>query len=446
MQDFSLFLGRFHPLVVHIPIGVIVFAFVLELVGRISKVKYKKAIALAYLLTAISGAVAAFIGYLLSTSGGYEESTLGWHKWLGILVSLISLVLAKVKSSSRLDKSIGKFTISQVGLALLLVVISITGHLGGNLTHGETYLTEYMPDPLKQLLTGGNTEIIETSKPLEIDSVNMYAHIIQPILETKCQSCHNPSKMKGDLDLTSIEGIEKGGTSGHAIESGKLNKSELYKRVTLPRESKKFMPPNNKPALTNVEIDLLKMWVENGASFEHKFHKQNPDDKATYLVSVYLGISTTEKAKDQLPEVTEIDEQLLSELLSDGLLIDYVAENSTLVDVSFINVPQENVMKVLNKLEGLHDNVYKLNLANCGLKDDELEQLKSMTNLHFLRLENNEINDRGLSNLVNLKSLDYLNLNGNPLTDSAGETLKQLDFVDKIYLWQTRYDSSQSEL
>jgi len=441
MQDISIFFGRFHPLIVHIPIGIILFAMALEIYEKISKINYKRAIVLAYFLTAISGGLAAFIGYLLSTSGGYDEVTLGWHKWLGILTSIFALILVKIKSSVLLDKKVGKFTISQIGLLLTLVMISATGHLGGNLTHGETYLTEYMPGPFKQLFGKESDEKSKVLRPLDIDSVNMYAHIIKPVLEAKCQSCHNPSKMKGDLDLTSIEGIKKGGTSGHAVEAGKLNKSELYKRVTLPKDSKKFMPPDNKPALTNVEVDLLKMWVENGASFERKFHEQNPEEKEIYLVSVYLGISTTEQSVDQLPEITEIDDQLVSELKSNGLMIDFIAENSALIDVSFINIDKGQVTDVLSKLTGIQENIYKLNLANCGLKDDDMEPLKSMINLHFLRLENNELSGNSLPKLMGLKNLNYLNLNGNPLAESAGAALDQLAFIEKIYLWQTKFDS-----
>lgn len=446
MQDISLFFGRFHPLVVHIPIGIILFAFALEIFSYVTKTTYKKAIVLAYVLTGISGGLAAFIGYLLSTSGGYDENTLGWHKWLGILTAVLALILAIVKSRDSLDKSLGKFSVSQLGLLLTLVIISITGHLGGNLTHGETYLTEYMPKPLKQLITGGKDEMKEVPLPAHIDSVNLYTHIIKPVLEHKCQSCHNLSKMKGDLNLSSIEGIENGGTSGHAVESGKLNKSELYKRVTLPRDSKKFMPPANKPALSNVELDLLKMWIENGAGFKKKFHELNPDEKEQYLVSVYLGISTTEKALDQLPEVTEIDEELIAQLESDGLMISFIAENSALIDVSFINISPEKASEILNKMEGLQDNIYKLNLANLNLADDDLASLNSMKNLHFLRLENNNITGRTLSDFLQLQNLSYLNLNGNPLSESAGEALEQLAFIDKIYLWQTIFDTTAINL
>ena len=153
-----------------------------------------------------------------------------------------------------------------------------------------------------------------------------------------------------------------------------------------------------------------------------------------------------EKSTDQLPDVTEIDEQLLEELQEDGLMMDFIAENSALIDVSFINIAPEQASRLLNKLSGIQINIYKLNMANLNLEDKDLSLLKSLKNLHFLRLENNQINGAFLSDLKDLKYLSYLNLNGNPLSETAGEALEQLAFIDKIYLWQTRFDKTSSAL
>ena len=85
-------------------------------------------------------------------------------------------------------------------------------------------------------------------------------------------------------------------------------------------------------------------------------------------------------------------------------------------------------------------------MANMGLEDEELAPLKFMKNLHFLRLENNEITGSLLIDLNELTQLKYLNLNENPLSETAREALEQLAFIDKIYLWQTRFEDSNSAL
>ncbi|HCO83229.1 MAG TPA: hypothetical protein DIT95_06825, partial [Arenibacter sp.] len=91
VPDFILFLGRFHPLVVHLPIGFLIFAFVLELYGRWKRdFAVSMAIEFALLGGAISAAVASVLGYMLSLSGDYEQDMLDTHFWFGIATTLVA--------------------------------------------------------------------------------------------------------------------------------------------------------------------------------------------------------------------------------------------------------------------------------------------------------------------------------------------------------------------
>jgi hypothetical protein len=352
-------------------------------------------------------------------------------------------VLALVHST-KFDRTFGRFPLSKYGVVVLFICISATGHFGGELTHGSSYLTAYLPKPLKNLLNIKDTGTHQIKVPVSIDSVKLYSDIIQPLLNEKCVSCHNPAKLRGNLDLTIQAGILKGGLNGHAIEAGNINKSELFKRITLPEASKKVMPPVGTKPLTNVEIDLIRIWIKNGAQFDHYFSDLNPSENEEYLVSIYLGITRSESASIELPEVSQLDDELLSDLRTAGLLIDFVAEESNLIDVSFINVNTADIKNQLEKLAAIAENVYKLNLANCGLTDDDLVSLANMKNLQFLRLEHNGIVGGGLSHLTSLDQLTYLNLNNNPLNETAESHLRELSFVNKLFLWQTVYDTSKS--
>ena len=62
----------------------------------------------------------------------------------------------------------------------------------------------------------------------------------------------------------------KNGKGGPALSPGNVAESELIRRVTLPHTSSKFMPPNNQPPLSHVEVRLLKWWVSQGADFKKK--------------------------------------------------------------------------------------------------------------------------------------------------------------------------------
>ncbi len=126
----------------------------------------------------------------------------------------------------------------------------VVGHLGGNLTHGSGYLTN--PIQIKEKIQ------FDPQAPI-------FAGVINPIFDQRCQSCHNPDKYKGELDLTSYEAMLKGGESGTSIVPGDLNNSEMIRRINLPLDDEDHMPPPDKSQLTIPEITLLTAWVARGA-------------------------------------------------------------------------------------------------------------------------------------------------------------------------------------
>ncbi len=87
---------------------------------------------------------------------------------------------------------------------------------------------------------------------------------IQPLLETKCVECHNPAKTKGKLLMDTAEGLMKGGEDGNTVVAGQPEKSELFKRITLPKGHDDLMPPKSDP-MPAEQVALLKQWIAEGA-------------------------------------------------------------------------------------------------------------------------------------------------------------------------------------
>ena len=84
-SDISLFFGRLHPLLVHLPIGLIVLLALLEVLARSHRFKQANANAGLILALAVPASlVSVLCGWLLSLGGGYPDSLLQWHKWTGI--------------------------------------------------------------------------------------------------------------------------------------------------------------------------------------------------------------------------------------------------------------------------------------------------------------------------------------------------------------------------
>ena len=86
------------------------------------------------------------------------------------------------------------------------------------------------------------------------------------LLETRCLSCHQPEKDKGDLILSTRDSMLKGGATGEAIVPGNADASLLVERVCLDEDDDDIMPPKGAP-LDETEIALLKTWINEGAKW-----------------------------------------------------------------------------------------------------------------------------------------------------------------------------------
>ena len=110
------------------------------------------------------------------------------------------------------------------------------------------------------------------------DPAALFAEKIQPLLETKCVSCHQPEKTKGKLQLHSAAALAKGGDSGPAIVPGKPDESSLLKRITLPPGHDDIMPPEGDP-LTADQSTAFREWITAGAPFPDSLTLSAKDSK-----------------------------------------------------------------------------------------------------------------------------------------------------------------------
>ena len=247
-------LGRFHPVLVHLPIGFLIGLLVLEgvvLVKPEASVGTARAILLGggCLFAVLSGAV----GLCLAREGGYEPELLFWHQWLGVATAVLSLAAAALYVGARLRT---------YRLVLLAAVVALiwAGHDGASLTHGEDYLTEHLWEGTSE------EEIEEYQMDMTRD--------VMPILRLKCIPCHGPDKQDGKLRLDVPEEILEGGESQRpAALPGDLSASYIAELVTLPRNHKLAMPPKNAAPLTrqdnkleekkrSLQFDQLAKWHE----------------------------------------------------------------------------------------------------------------------------------------------------------------------------------------
>ncbi|WP_353129351.1 c-type cytochrome domain-containing protein, partial [Parapedobacter pyrenivorans] len=202
----------------------------------------------------ISAVVACLFGYLLSLSGDYDAVLLDRHKLSGIALAVCAGILLVIRLqitsfSPRLFSGL---------LVGMLVLISYSGHQGGNLTHGSDYLS------MQTLLEE------EREKPVSPSVALLYEDVVHPVLQQKCGQCHRSGKRKGEFSLSSHTELIAGGKSGPAIVPGKLAESELYRRITLDPAHEEFMPTDGKPPLTEDETALIAYWIEQAGAATSK--------------------------------------------------------------------------------------------------------------------------------------------------------------------------------
>ena len=89
---------------------------------------------------------------------------------------------------------------------------------------------------------------------------------VKPLLNKKCISCHGGVKQKGGFSLLfREEALAKGASGRPGIVPGDPEESELIRRLTLTDDDER-MPYHEHP-LSDEEIDLLRRWVKEGATW-----------------------------------------------------------------------------------------------------------------------------------------------------------------------------------
>ncbi len=255
------FFGRFHPLLVHLPIGLIILLVLLEAIERTRR-GASAACNRGYILavTAPSTALAALFGWFLSRSGEYDPGLVNWHLWTGLATLVLCLTSALFLWS-------GKQRAYLVSLILTFLLLVVASHFGGSLTHGREYLVEFAPAPVRKWLVK-TPAAPPAASPAEWVSHPVFTLAVQPVLARYCVSCHGPEKSKGKLRLDTFEALMRGGNSGPSVVPGNVAGSLLVKRMKLSLDTDEHMPPEGKPQPKPDDFALIEWWIHHGANPE----------------------------------------------------------------------------------------------------------------------------------------------------------------------------------
>lgn len=424
------FFGRFHPVLVHLPVGILLLGgLLLILIGKKKYASLQPAVDIILFIGMITAILSCITGYLLSQNGEYDGSLARSHQWLGIGVAVAS-ALAWFFHRKRY------FVRQQpVWGAAIVLLLLLTGHQGGSLTHGEDYLSE----PLARLFGGEDTTRIQRAPIPDIQEAMAYANVVQPILEDKCYTCHGASKQKGKLRMDHPTLLMEGGKSGPAIVAGKALESEMIKRILLPLNDEHHMAPKKRDQVTEQELELMKWWIDHDADFVKKVKDIPQSPKIAPLLLALQEGHQPQKQKPNVPEtpVGLADAVALERLRAEGAVVLPVAQNSNYLSVNFMLAGEQITDEQVRLLLPVKDQVVWLKLGNTGITDASLEIVSQCTNLTTLHLEHTAVTDRGVSALNSLKGLQLLNLVGTQVNRAGLAALGELPDIRSIYLYRT---------
>ncbi len=412
--DWQQFLGRFHPAVVHLPIGFLLLVPLLEIGGRF-RPALRETAAVVLGCAVVCSVAAVVLGMLLAHGGGFTHEAVRGHMWAGLALTLAVFVCALVRPSwiSR-----GNLWLYPILLTGVLLLTAWTGHQGGTLTYGKTYLTEFAPAFVKQL--GPQ----KTYPP--VDPASVYATRIQPVLDSNCLSCHSASKVKGGLQLDTYAHLMDGGNDGEVISPGHAEKSVLLARISLPTNHPKFMPSEGKP-LTTKDIASIKAWIQQGAS-----------PAATTLVGMETQALHTSDPIPQVADYSSLTPQIVQVEKTLGIRLDHVsARPADGLVLRTIDVAHTFNDADLAKLEPFAPYIVDAELGHTKVTDACFATLAKLKHARAIHLEDTAITGKDLQKLATLRELRYLNLSSTRVTRQALDKMSSTKTVQHIYAFDT---------
>ena len=372
-----------------------------------------RATSIALLLGWWSATASALFGWWLAAEGNYDANNLWWHRWWGVSTGVVAFA-AWLLQSGRVRVAP---VVTDAVLVATVVVLTVAGHFGGNLTHGEGFLFATEAERESRAL------------PAAPDSVVVFAHLIQPMLEDNCVRCHEPKNKKGGLLMHTAADLLAGGSSGRTIQTGKPYASELLRRVQLERPHQKAMPPGG--PLPYHDVQLLEWWIATGADTAATLADQIPIDPAVeHLLRVRYGLDVAPKPLVETLTAPPLDAQVLENLAASTWNVRRLSEVGSLVEVRTRDPKPD-----FAELNPVASNVTHLNLSNAILEG--ISSVGQFSNLTQLNVSNTTITDRMVSELSAHPHLQVLNLYGTPVTDAILTDLTTLPRLERVYLAET---------
>lgn len=441
MPETAVWIGRFHPVFLHLPIGIFILILLQEIFGFMRKDK-ENGVGFPLTVGVFSSIAAVICGYMLWRSGDGSYGDIGErHLWGGTIFTCAVIATAIIKKWVLLN---GWMVISyKIPLVASVGIMFFTSHDGGTMTHGKGFLTKEAPGPIKAILGIKHEDKDDDAGKTVADPV-IYADVIHPIFERRCIACHKEGKTKGRLNMETFELVMKGGKEGEAITPGDAADSNIVYRMELPLDDEEHMPPEGKSQPEAAELAVIKWWIDAGASPDLKVADAEMPDEIAAIVGELIKMPAPSKGDDSKePKGHGKPDKALAEQLAKitakypGTLT-FESQESAGVVMSAVSLRSKLGDAEFAEFAPVIAHLVSADLSATSIGDSSAAQLKDASKLKMLRLGQTKITDNSADTLAALSELESLNLYGTEVTDALLAKLATLPKLKKLYLWQTK--------
>jgi uncharacterized membrane protein len=428
------FAGRLHPALVHFPIALLIVAALLEVVRLVRRRPEPSPTALTcVIIGAVTGVVVAFSGWMNADYESHAESLadeLFWHRWLGVTVAALGVVLAGIGLGAKAIKAPSFQRVYALLLLATAALVGLTGHFGGSMVYGPGYLLDAFQSP-----ENPNDDAEIASLPVRMAPADAvltvdFARDVQPILNTRCIECHGRAKKKAGLRLDhpgfmfELEDVS-------TVVPQMPHQSDIIDRIERKKGEEGCMPPSG-PRLAPREIELIREWIAEGAYWTLAAAAPDP---------VKPPADAPKEAAPAPPTPAKTwtgdDVAAIESIRAAGGRVEPIAAGSADLDINLSLAGANLSDDHLKPLQQLGPRVKSLNLARTPISDAGIAVLSACTNIETLHLEGTKVTDASMEAIAKLPRLAYLNLNGTAVTDAGVARIAACKSLKNLYVADT---------
>lgn len=420
-------LSALHRAIVHLPIGFLMMVLSLELIfwWRNKNHREQQTLVvnphqwLGWMWIAVLGSsvVALISGTVLKNTGYYAGRTFTVHQWTAYIFTILSSLI--VFSHQYLTPA---HRVSFFLKLMIFPLVVLVGHAGGELS-ARPEIIAIDPVPALPNLS-------------EIDTVQIYPHLIQPIFETKCIHCHEKGNARGGITMDSPEGLLTDALGDPVIYPGDLERSLGYQRMILSPWNEQHMPPSG-PPLTYQEKRLIEWWIMEEAPFAARLDDMKVPEDILDILQHTFNYRTQKRAFYEKVQAVPIDSNTLKAVTTAGWNLSPLAQLNHFLDVHRKGKLDSLSIKDWQALAQIAENIVWLDLSNQHLSAEAFNIMSMMPNLYRVQLQNTNTQDEDLAALKNLPYLHTLNLFGTQITDGSIPHLEKMKGLEMLFISNT---------